>query len=42
MGGGTQDEKDSAEAWHGALGRKHTRVGSVWDVTMMIAFIKRA
>ena len=38
-GGGTQDEKGSAEAWHGALGRTHTRV---WDVTMMIAFIKRA
>ena len=27
MGGGTQDEKGSAEAWYGALGRKHTRVG---------------
>ena len=31
MGGGTQDEKGSAEAWHGDLGRKHTRVGRHHD-----------
>ena len=31
MGGGTQDEKGSAEAWYGALGRKHTRVGRHHD-----------